>query len=157
MSLQNLNLYVAWLCVGYLVGVTATTCSVYSNLMWSLPGRDSLGESPVCLLVVAVPPAWVWHIRGLVPRVVLPGRESRQRRGERLVAIPTTLFLFGCAGPPILHRLLLNDELTPYVLLAVPVGAICVVLWAVGLYAVYSSAQRSAKDATPESAGRHHE
>lgn len=154
---RSFNLYLAWVCIGYLVGVTAPMWSVYSNLMWSVPDIGDLNESPLFLLAVAILPAWVWYRRGLLPRAVLPGRESRQRRGERLAAVATALFLVGCAGPFILYRLLLGDELIPYIFLAVPVAAICVLLWAVGLYAVYSSAQRPTKDATSESTGRHHE
>lgn len=157
MRLRNLNLYLAWVCIGYLIGVTAPMWSVYSNLMWSLPGDSNLGESPVYLLVVAALPAWVWYRRGLLPRAVLPGRESRQRRGERVVAVSTALFLVGCVGPFLVYRLRLDDELIPYIFLAVPVAAICILLWAGGLYAVYSAARRPANAGTSESEGPRHE
>ena len=153
---RNLNLVLAWVAIGYLAGsavLMVPLWAVFGLVDRLFPQSGNLTGSPFVFLAAAIVSAWIWRRRGLLPRTVQLGRESRLRRGERLIATTTVLFLVGGVGPFLLYRLLHSDVLINFMFLGGLVGAFCVPLWVVGLIAVYSSAVRSASGGAPE-AGR---
>ncbi len=94
---------------------------------------------PIAYGLLALPLLIFWWKTGLAPAVRRSEREGRYRIGHRLVAITTIATVAAFALPIVLARLAGNANLSMLAWFAMPVYALGFLVWAGGLFMIWSS------------------
>lgn len=142
MFLPNFNVFIA--CFGLLAMFAAgpiivLVSAVLTPLSTGQGGFFATYMFPLAYASLALILLAFWFKTGLAPAKRLPERERRYQFGHWLVAITSIATVVAFAFPFVLAHTLCKNNLVMFAWLALPVYSFGFLIWAGGLYMVWSS------------------
>ena len=141
MFFQNLNVFAA--CFALSIMFVAGPLIMVISILLAPLGQVFKGHAghmfPIAYLLLVLPLVFFWWKTGLSPGIRKPERERRYRMGHWLVGITNVMTIGAFTLPFLLARFSGNHNLAMLVWFALPVYAFGFLVWAVGLFMIWSS------------------